>query len=48
MNSKLYHVACKKSNTERIRWQVEEFDVCLTVHHIWKWPEVPNWCNNCD
>ena len=23
--SKLYHAACKKSNTESIRWQVEEY-----------------------
>jgi len=24
------------------------FDVCVTVHHIWKWREVPTWCNDCD
>jgi hypothetical protein len=24
------------------------FDVCVTVHHVWKWREVPTWCNNCD
>ena len=23
-------------------------DVCVTVHHIWKWREVPTWCNNYD
>jgi len=23
-------------------------DVCVTVHHIWKWQEVPTWCNNYD
>jgi len=22
--------------------------VCVTVHDIWKWREVPTWCNNCD
>ena len=22
--------------------------VCVTMHHIWKWWEVPTWCNNCD
>jgi len=25
-----------------------EFDVCVIVHHIWKWRGVPTWCNNCD
>jgi len=24
------------------------FDVCVTVQHIWKWRELPTWCNNCD
>jgi len=24
------------------------FDVFVTVHHIWKWREVPTWCNNYD
>jgi len=23
-------------------------DVCVTVHHIWKWWEVPTWCDNYD
>ena len=23
------------------------FDVCVSVHHIWKWREVATWCNNC-
>ena len=22
------------------------FDVCVSVHHIWNWREVPTWCNN--
>jgi len=22
--------------------------VCVTVHHIWKWRDVPTWCNNYD
>jgi len=26
----------------------DEFDVCVTVHHMWKWREVPTWCNNYD
>jgi hypothetical protein len=24
------------------------FNVCVTVHHIRKWWDVPTWCNNCD
>jgi len=24
------------------------FDVCVTVHHIWKRRAVPTWCNNYD
>jgi len=24
------------------------FDVCVTVHNIWKWREVPTGCNDCD
>jgi len=28
--------------------QVLLTDVCVTVHHIWKWREVPTWCNNYD
>jgi len=27
---------------------MDQFDVCVTVHHIWKWREVPTWCNNYD
>jgi len=26
----------------------DEFDVCVTEHHIWKWREAPTWCNNYD
>jgi hypothetical protein len=22
------------------------FDVCVSVHHIWKWREIPTWCTN--
>ena len=22
------------------------FDVCVSVHHIWNWREIPTWCNN--
>jgi len=25
---------------------LHRFDVCVTVHHIWQWREVPTWCNN--
>ena len=30
-------------------WRItkREYDVCVTVHHIWKWREVLTWCNNC-
>ena len=21
-------------------------DVCVSVHHIWNWREIPTWCNN--
>ena len=23
-----------------------KFDVCVSVHHILKWREIPTWCNN--
>jgi len=31
-----------------MRDSINDFDVCVTVHHIWKWREVPTWCNNYD
>jgi len=24
---------------------LDDFDVCVTLHHIWKWREVPTWYN---
>jgi len=27
---------------------IYKFDVCVTLHHIWKRREVPTWCNNYD
>jgi len=26
--------------------QKYRFDVCVFVHHIWNWREIPTWCNN--
>jgi hypothetical protein len=34
--------------TEGGLWRKRDFDVCVTVHHVWKWWDVPTWCNNCD
>jgi len=34
-------------NTSIIKIHLE-VDVCVTVHHICKWREIPTWCNNYD
>jgi len=33
---------------ENIKKKNFRFQVCVTVHNIWKWRVVPTWCNNYD
>jgi len=23
-----------------------QLDVCVSMHHIWNWREIPTWCSN--
>ena len=32
--------------THNVTYVSSPFDVCVSVHHIWNWREIPTWCNN--
>jgi len=34
--------------TKHFQRMLYVFDLCVTVHHTWKWRDVPTWCNNYD